>query len=201
MFEQAQKRSQRKPAAKTNRLHSIAGMLRDRSFEGNFDVDGVNYSFRYAPDKAAVISDKLELSGNMTVKDGRPNPRVSPHEIRNMRATLLATQGGIGTAPPRKTLPAEISEPRPELPIVESTGSLSFCGVLYLKLQPVQGSSLGVPADMTRVQMNIRLAPVSDVERGLQAAFSWVADALYGKKVDRAAAESAISDLNRFLTT
>ena len=175
--------------------------MRGRSFSGRFDVGGVGYRFTFSPASAAVAGGKLHLTGNLTVIDGRPNVRVSPHDLRNVRATLVATQGGIGTAPPRKKLPAEISTVRPDLPIVESTGSLSFCGVLYLKLAPLDGRALGVPADMRQLQLNVRLAPVNDAERGLQAAFSSVVDALYGTQVDRSAAEAAVSELNKLLAS
>jgi len=109
-------------------------------------------------------------------------------------------QSGIGTAPPRKKLPADISTARSDLTIVESTGPLSFSGVLYFKLAPLDGRALGVPADMRQVQLNVRLAPVNDTERGLQGAFSSIVDALYGKQVDGDAATDAVSELNRLLT-
>jgi hypothetical protein len=86
------------------------------------------------------------------------------------------------------------------LPVVESTGPLSFCGVLYFKLAPLDVRALGVPADMRQLQLNVRLAPVSDVERGFQGAVSSVVDALYGKEVDGSAAEAAVSELNKLLS-
>jgi hypothetical protein len=174
-------------------------MMRGRSFSGRFDVGGVSHSFTYSPERAAIAGGKLQVTGNLTVIDGRANARVRPHNLRSVRATLIAIQGGIGTAPPRQRLPAEISTSRPDLPIVESTGSLSFCGVLYFKLAPLDGRALGIPADMRQVQLNVRLAPVSDAERGLQAAFSSIADSLYGERVDRSSADAAVSELNKLL--
>ncbi len=47
--------------------------------------------------------------------------------------------------------------------------------------------------------MNVRLAPVSDAERGLQGAFSSIVDALYGNEADPAAAENAVTELNWLL--
>lgn len=199
MFGPAQKQTKPGAGAKAAKVHSIAAMMRERTFAGRVEVADVSYSFTYSPEKAAVTSGKLQLIGNLTVIDGRPNVRVSPHHLRNVRATLVAVQGGIGTPPPRKKLPADISPARPDLPIVESTGSLSFCGVLYFKIAALDGRALGVPADMRQLQLNVRLAPVNDAERGLQGAFSSIVDALYGKEVDGNAAEAAVSELNKLL--
>jgi hypothetical protein len=195
-----QKQAKPGGSAKPAKLRSIAAMMRDRSFAGRFDVSGVSYSFTYSPTKAAVAGGKLQLTGGLSVIDGRPNARISTHDLRDVRATLLAAQGGIGTAPLRKRLPSDVSTAHPDLPVVESTGSLSFCGALYFKLMPLDGRALGVPAEMSQLQLNLRLAPVNDVERGLQGAFSSVVDALYGKEVDGSAAEAAVSELNKLLS-
>jgi hypothetical protein len=199
MFVRAQRPAKTGAAAKSVKVHSIASTMRGRSFAGRFEVGGVKYSFTYSPTTAAVVGTKLQLSGKLTINGDRPNARVSSHNLPDVRATLLATQGAIGTAPPRQNVPADVPPPRPDFPIVESTGSLSFCGVLYFKLAPLDGRSLGVPADLRQVQLNVRLAPVSDAERGLQGLFSSVADALYGQKVDRSAAEGAVSELNKLI--
>lgn len=194
MFGSAQKRRPRGVGAKQPALHSIAAMMRGRSFAGRFEVAGVSYGFGYSPVKAAVVGGKLQLSGALRINNER---RVVPHDLRNVRATLMAAQGGIGTAPPRKKLPGDISPSRPDLPVVESTGPLSFSGVLYFKLSPLDSRTLGVPADMTQVQLNVRLAPVNDAEREAQGAFSSAVDALYGREVDADAAEAAVVVLNK----
>src|SRR5712691_2159786 len=164
MFGPAQKRQKPGADAKPAALHSIAAMMRERSFSGRFDVAGVSYGFTYSPAKAAVTGGKLQLTGALRVIDERPNPRISPHDLRDVRATLLAAQGGIGIAPLRKQLPSDVSTAHTDLPVVESTGPLSFCGVLYFKLTPLDGRTLGVPADMRQLQLNVRLAPVNDAE-------------------------------------
>lgn len=199
MFESGQKSGTAKPGAKAVRLHSIAAMMRERSFAGRFDVAGVSYGFAYSPAKSKIVGGKLEVAGSLRVIDERPNARVPPRDLREVSATLIAAQGGIGTAPLRKQLPSDVSTAHPDLPVVESTGSLSFCGVLYFKFAPLDGRSLGVRADLSQLQLNVRLAPVNDAERGLQAAFSSVVDALYGKEVDGKAAETAVSELNKLL--
>ncbi len=193
MFGSGQKRAAAKTGAKRAKLHSIAAMMRGRSFAGRFDVAGVTHGFTYSPAKATVTGNKLQLTGDLVVVN------LPPSRPRDVRATLMAAQGGIGTAPLRKQLPSDTSTAHPDLPVVESTGSLSFCGVLYFKLAPLDGRALGVPADMSQIQMNVRLAPVNDAERELQGAFSSVVDALYGKDVDGSAAEAAVSELNKLL--
>jgi hypothetical protein len=200
MFGSGQRQASAKAGGKVGaKVHSIAGMLRGTSFSGRFEVGGVSYGFKYSPEKATVAAGKLELIGSFTVTDGRANARVSPPSVRNVRGTLLATQGGIGTAPPRQKLPAEISTARPDLPIVESTGSLSFCGVLYLKLSPLDGRALGVPADLRQLQLNVRLAPLSDAERNLQGVFSSIVDALYGDQINQSLADATVVELNKLL--
>jgi|SRR5215471_5842244 len=184
------------PGAKATGLHSIAGMLRGRKIEGGFETSGNKYSFTYSPKRALLTGNQLLLDGRFEVTS--PTIRT-PRSIDNVKATLLAIQGGIGNPPQREKLPSDISTKHPDLPIVESTGSISFSGVLYFKLSLLDGRGLGITADMRQLQLNVRLAPVSDTERALQADFSSIADALYGKQTDPKWAESALNDLNKHL--
>lgn len=188
-----------KANSKAAKLHSIAGVLRGRAFAGTFSLGGMDYAFSYQPEKAAIRERRLELTGSLTVIDQRPNARVRPRQLRSVRATLVATQSGIGTAPPRKKLPPDVYTPGADLPVVESTGALSFCGVLYLKLAPLDGPALGVSADMSGVQLNARLAPRDDAERELQSMYSSTVDALYGKEPDESAASAAVIEINKLL--
>ena len=200
MFGGGQRQASAKPGTKgAAKVHSIAAMLHGRTFSGRFEIGSARYLFTYSPETAAIAAGKLQLTGNLIVTDERPNARLTPRDARSVRATLLATQGGIGTAPPRQKLPAEISTARPDLPIVESTGSLSFSGVLYFKLSPLDGRALGVPADLREVQLNVRLAPLSDEERKLQGSFSSIVDALYGDQADRSLADTSTAELNKLL--
>ncbi|HSB09902.1 MAG TPA: hypothetical protein VLM38_10490 [Blastocatellia bacterium] len=199
MFGSGQKRGTTKSGVRAATLHSIAAVMRGRSFAGRFDISSVAYSFFYTPARAAVTGGKLELIGGFSVVDARPGIRAFRHDLPNVRATLIAAQGGIGTAPPRKKLPADVMTPRPDLPVVESTGALSFAGVLYFKLTPLDARALAVPANLSKVQLNVRLAPVNDAERAMQAAFSTIVDALYGKRADESAATAAIGELNALL--
>jgi len=199
MFGGGQKQGTAKTRARAATLNSIAGVMRGRSFRGRFDAAGDGYSFSYSPSKATVAGGKLQLIGSLSIVGERAGGRSGQRTLPGVRATLIAAQGGIGTAPPRKKLPADVTSPRSDLPIVESTGALSFAGVLYFKLAPLDGRALGVPADMKNLQLNARLAPVNDNERAMQAAFSTIVDALYGNQTDESAATEAIAELTKLL--
>jgi hypothetical protein len=96
--------------------------------------------------------------------------------------------------------PDAADSPKPiTLPEVESTGPLSFCGAMYFHLEPLDGSALGVAADLGRVQLNVRLAPVDNSGRALQGVYSSIVDALYGKQADTRMASDAVGELNKAL--
>jgi hypothetical protein len=71
---------------------------------------------------------------------------------------------------------------------------------MYVHFERLAGKLLAVPADMSRVQLNARFAPVADAERTLQGIYSSIVNALYGKQPDATAAASAVSELNAILT-
>jgi hypothetical protein len=70
---------------------------------------------------------------------------------------------------------------------------------MYIHFEPLTGSALGVAGDLSRVQLNARFAPVNDAERAIQAAYSSIIDALYGKQADEGAAAIETSELNKLL--
>ena len=133
--------------------------------------------------------------------ENRPGLPAARHSLEDVQATLISAQGGIGTAPQRKKMPADLSPVRPDLPIVESTGALSFCGVLYFKLTPIDGRALGVPAVMSPWQLNVRLAPVNEAERTLQGVYSSLADAVLVRQIDRRIVGAHVDELNKLLAS
>lgn len=214
MFTLRQK--QAKAARKSTKLHSIAALLAGRAFEGSFDVAGASYRFNYSPKKAEMSAQKLRLTGSLTVTAGGSTARTAPRNLDNVRALLATTQGGIGTAPVRPqgldggVQPAAPAVPTPQqpstasrterpIPIVESTGPLSFCGVMYFHFEPIDARALGVPADLSKVQLNARLAPTDNTARALHGVYSAIAEALYGKQIDERLAVAAIAELNKML--
>jgi len=177
------------------RIHSIPARARGRRFDGSFSAGAMNYEVSYAPSKLSVAGGRLQFEGRLTVKDSRGQSRVRDR----VRGTLVGTQGGIGTPPSRPGNPTSSATASSDLPDVESTGASSFCGVMYIHFEPLSGKALGVPADMTRVQLNARFAPVDEVERSLQAIYSSAVNALFGKPPSTPAAQSTVSELNAIL--
>jgi hypothetical protein len=204
------------------RLHSIGGVLRQRDFAGSFSVAGASYKFVYIPSKAELSGQQLQLRGRLEITD----PRGATRTRDNVIARLVSAQGGIGAAPIRRQVlvggvsastasssgqqqqVAGAGTRRPEaadtakaeiLPEVESTGALSFCGAMFFLLDPLSGSGLGVNADLGRLQLNVRLAPVDDKARALQGAYSSAVDVLYGNEADARQAAEVIGELNKLL--
>jgi hypothetical protein len=89
-----------------------------------------------------------------------------------VKATLLAIQGGIGNPPQREKLPSDVSTKHPDLPIVESTGSISFAGVLFFscrRLMVEVWDRGGYAAIAIECKAPLQSA---DTERAFQADFS-----------------------------
>ena len=207
------------------RVYSIAAMLKQNYFAGSFDIAGASYKFTYTPTKAVLAGRRLLLEARLTVTDAQGRARTR----ERVRALLASTQGGIGTAPIRAQVlvggvqsstaatsgqqqqiagesaksgqkPGEPATPPKVVgPEIDSTGALSFCGAMYFQLEPLEGRAFGVQADLTRVQMNVRIAPIDEKSRALQGVYSAIADALYGKEPDNRLAAIAVGELNRLL--
>ena len=225
-----QRRAGAKAAAKAPKLQLIAATMRGRAFAGSFDVAGVSYEFLFSPAKAVQTTAvprslreagrsaprkvasthtstdglkdvRVRLTGNLTVVDKRSGVAAVRHSLDNVQATLISAQGGIGAAPPRTKMPADLAPVRPDLPVVESTGALSFCGALYFELSRLNGRTLGIPADMNRVQLNVRLAPLNETERNLQGVYSSIVDAFLVKQVDMRIGGEQLNQLNKLLSS
>ena len=208
------------------RIYAVAGLMNERRFAGTFDARGTDYNFSFEP-TAAALNDKrqLELTGRFVVSARRGKSFVVPEA----RATLVATQGGIGSSPARRqalvaatTTSGNVATPQqkqeeakaPEtkqepvapatatpsaLPITEATDDLAFAGVMYFHFSPLDARRLGLSVDLSRVQLNARLAPTSDSERELQLLYSDVVAATGGAKPNYADASRYVEELNRML--
>ncbi len=179
----------------SKKLYSIPALLRDRVFTGKFETSAAAYEFSYAPKSASLTNGKLELTGSLSLSSARGVKR----EVNNVRATLKATQGGLGAVPGAIQSRASASSAA-GLPLAEATGAHGFVGVMYYRIAPLDARSLGVSLDLRNVQLNVRLAPVSEVERGLQVIFSDVVAAVNGEKPDLEVALEQIARLNRLLS-
>lgn len=221
------KSKQRRPArggqTGARRLYSIAAWPEQRAFVGNLSPGGKDYQFSYAPSRAEAINKLLQLTGRLTVIDARGRARA----LNSVRATLANTQGGVGTGPIRRQIIAteaptgaqttsqqkqqvagetekqagerqsEQPQARGSLLVTENTGPTSYCGVLYFHFEPIDAGALGVTADLTKVQLNVRLEPLDDTARTLHGLYCYVVDALYGERADEKLAAAAIRELNR----
>ena len=135
MFTQSKKASSKSSVRK---LHSIHSLLIGREFKGEIEAGKVNHQFVFTPRSASVVNGKLELSGRFTAKI----PRGQTHKAENVKARLLATQGGLTTVPPvpgtvNTNLPAV--RPSDGLPLTDATGDRGYVGVMYFKLSPLDG--------------------------------------------------------------
>lgn len=218
-----QSRVGRRGKTGSRRLYSIAAWPEQRAFVGNLSLRGADYKFSYAPSRAEANNKLLQLTGRLTVTDARGRARA----LNSVRATLANTQGGVGTGPIRRQIIAteaptgaqttsqqkqqvagetekqagekqsEQAQARGSLPVTENTGPTSYCGVLYFHFEPLDAGALGVTADLTKVQLNVRLAPPDDTAKTLHGLYCYVVDALYGERADEKLAAAAISELNR----
>ena len=186
------------------RVHSIAGSLKERSFIGSFEAGGARFGFTYLPLKASIGGQKLILEGRLTVTDARGTQQFRDR----VQALLAAAQGGLGVAPPRPqpriSTGARIESQPPAvspsgLPPTESTGPLSFTGAMYFLLEPLEGRALGVNSDLSRVQLNARLAPTDSTARTLHGIYSALVDALYGENANSVFAQAYLSELTGLL--
>jgi hypothetical protein len=179
-----------KPAKK---LFSIPALLRDRTFAGQFETGAGSYEFTYAPHSARLSKGKLELTGNLNIGPAGGARR----EVRNVRATLAATQGGVFGAP--TAILARDRAKNSSLPLTESTGLPGFVGVMYFRLSPISGAAAGLNLDLSSVQLNARLAPLSDTEREMQVICSDLVAAAYGPQPNLSEAGRHLNALNRLL--
>lgn len=191
------------------RLHSIAALQKDLGFSGRFEIGGAGYTFDYLPAKGEVVSGKLNLVGDLSVIDPQKKKQVR----KNVRLVLQSTQGGLGNRPTsRVELPASaeaasrlaqlessVAGARP-VSVTDGTGMLSFVGVMYLRFEPLSGQQLGVPADLSRLQLNARLYPANGTEETLQYLYSQITQSLHGASPDAGSASVFVKDLNRVLS-
>jgi hypothetical protein len=195
---QANQRAKTTAAApRQRRLHSIHLLLREQEFCGKIESGGKSYDCRYHPVKGEIVDGKLRLSGSFSaIGDG-----AASRTLDSVKATLAAMQAGYGTAP---RPPSAFAENAPQtaardLPSTENTAGQGYAGVLYFHLSPMDGRRLGLNADFQRVQLNLRLAPVSEDERELQWLLSAVAASLLSDVKETDSATRYLEEINKRL--
>lgn len=192
--------TQKRTAA--NKIHSIHVLPNGARFAGRIKVGGSSYQFAFTPKTTALSSGKLVFTGVVEMK----SPGGRQRATENVTATLLSTQGSITGPPPMprqfsESLKAPVPIPSGSLPITDSTGHLGSVAVMYLKLSPLDGRALGVPADLSAVQLNARLYATSEIERDLHWLYSALVEATQGEHKNERLAADYIDAINRILNT
>ena len=180
------------------KLHSIHLLLRESGFQGKVEAGARSYDFHFQPTGAAINEGKLEITGTMHVTAKGARPRTA----RDVRATLAGLQGGLGAAPPTPAKYASPSiAPTPDslLPRTEYTDRSAFAGVLYFHLSSLDGRALGVPLDLSRVQLNARLAPTSQIEREMHWYLSALGDSILNQTRDEARMQEYLGAFNQLI--
>ncbi len=215
-----------RPTGNQRKLHSIHGLLRGRVIDGQFEARSQLCRFSFVPATAALTDGMLVLSSRMAVHSPQVGTRlvdsvearlvaiqggVGVPPVRRQLRTGTAQTSQTSTSdqkmeqekgPETDLQPGLRAFESPRLdelgrPTVESTGPLSFVGVLYFNLSPLDGPALGVPLDLSKVQLNLRLAPTDDLARDLQYMFSELTHALHKTPIDERTANEQIQELNR----
>ena len=219
-----QRRSARSAQTGARQLYSIAAWPEQRAFAGNLSLGGTEYRFSYAPSRAEAINRLLQLTGRLTITDagGRTRALNSVRAILAgtqggvgtgpLRRQMIASDAPIGdqsTSQQKQQIAGETEKPAAaekrieqarstgSLPVTENTGTTSYCGVLYFHFAPLDARALGVTANLTKVQLNVRLAPKDETAETLHGLYCNVVDALYGEQSDEKLAAAAIRELNR----
>ena len=170
------------------RVYSIHMLLRGEDFAGQISIAGKNYDCRFRPLEGKIVAGRLRFTGSFSVIGTAARSRT----IDAVEATLAAIQAGYGT-PPKAPLDYELDTPAAiaaPVATTENTGDRGYAGVLYFHLSALDGRRLGVDYDLKKVQLNVRMAPVSDEERELHWLLSALATSLLdsGRKPGRASA-------------
>ena len=175
------------------KLHSIHGLLNGRSFVGKIELA---HEFVYAMQGAAVVNGKLELTGKVSVKAAAGKTLTA----ENVKATLRGVQGAIGAAQKpasfKLTAPSAFAaDSQDGNPLTEFTNSRSGLGVMYFALSPIDGKALGLPFDLSAVQLNGRITAIDQTARDLQWLFNQAAAALESNQAS--VAEPYVSEIDR----
>lgn len=204
------------------KLYSVPVWMHKAVFTGEFEMAGRRYGLSYIPILAEISEGALRLRGRLIINDGK----AGVPEIKDVGARLAGIQGGIGSGPVRYKMQATGATPgptnsptekqqkagenekkagEPETPQIssmtrtENTGPASFTAVMYFHLDAVDARVFGVPADMSHVQLNARLAPLDPQAARLHSLYTALTGALAGEQADPATAAALARELNQIL--
>jgi hypothetical protein len=195
-----QKKNATGAESSNHKLYSVHALPSGREFTGKIEIGRGSYQFTFTPKSVAAVNGKLELTGAVKVK----SPAGRQHSADGVTATLLATQGSITGPPPMprqfsESLKPLLSAPSGSLPLTDWTGHTGSVAVMYLKLAPLDGRALGVPADLSSVQLNARLYATSEIERDLHWLYSGLVEATQGEHKNEQVAADYLGAINSIL--
>ena len=208
--------------------HRKHALLRGRIFVGQFQTKGQTYDFSFVPAEASIAEQKFVLRGRFTVKPPQLSLRFTDQVEARLVATqggvgvspvrrqlLTGTAQTAQTATSDQKLEQEggpetelqpglhaFDKPKPDSlgrPTIESTDALAFVAVLYFYLSPLDGEALGIPIDVSKVQLSARLAPIDDRARDLHFLFSDLVMALDSEHPDQETANDCVARINHIL--
>ncbi|HKP84732.1 MAG TPA: hypothetical protein VJZ26_01470 [Blastocatellia bacterium] len=208
------------------RVYSVPVWMEHRTFAGSFDLAGASYKLAFVASRAEILDRQLRLTGKLTVTDPQSRARsvdsvratldaiqggVGSAPLRRQAVAAGAQTGNMATAQQKQQAAGENEKRSGEkaeeparsqtgaLPRTECTGPTSFCGVMYFHLDPLNGRTLGVAADLSRVQLNARLAPRDADAKSLHSLYTALVDAVYGEQANEAEAAIIVEELNKLL--
>ena len=182
-----------------SKVYLLPVLMNGNAFAGKLETVQTTFNCRYKPTSAEVSNGQLVLTGTLTLTGRDRRSRVES----NVRATLSAIQGAVNGSvlpPAEYAARVNVSPEQAALPLTEFTDTRGFAGVIYLRLSPLDNRRLGVALDLSKVQMNCRLAPTSDLERELHWLYSAIANALLDEKKDETSAREYAQAITKRLS-
>lgn len=188
--------TQKRQAASQRKLHSIFVTPAERSLSGMIEIGKSRYGFDFSPQTVGLKDRRPVLQGRVTVT----SPAGRKRTIDGVEAALLSSQGSI-TPPPSapNTLKQAAQRVERSLPATDWTDETSSVAAIFLKMSPLTGRSLGVPLDMSAVQINVRFYTTSETERNLHWLYSNLVFATMSDSPDEKLAGDYIAEINRML--
>lgn len=187
--------TQQRQAAR--KLHSIFVTPSEHLFRGTIEIGKTSYGFEFAPQSVSLRDGRPVLRGTATVI----SPAGRKRKADGIEARLLSSQGSITPPPPAPQGSLKTAAQRVErsLPATDWTDETSSVAAIFLKLSPINGGALGVPLDLSAVQLNLRFYTTSATERNLHWLYSNLTYATLSGSPDEKLAGEYVAEINRLL--